>query len=171
MISLASVMRRAGVIPSKKARLPRANDEITPNPDNASPDAKSEQAEAKDNAQEKTEVYVFGEPSHNWDPQYQPKIKDKVKERKQKREEKRPHIETFETDEDKADGMVTQIRVSRRASIHKRRTQTVCVTMSEEEMALMDDFRATLTMPFSTWAREVLFMAIGKQIPPRPKHR
>lgn len=63
------------------------------------------------------------------------------------------------------DGRTTLGRVPR----NKRRRHGMSLSCSSEEYEILIAHCDALGVPFSAWAREVLFRAVGRKVPARPK--
>jgi hypothetical protein len=60
-------------------------------------------------------------------------------------------------------------RTLNRVSPKKRRRHGMSLSCSQEEYELLMSHVDEIGVPFSQWARETLFRAMGRKVPARPK--
>lgn len=155
LTALASILRQSKVVPTIRARTPREEKKVEPT------------LPAPEDTTSTSTGYVYGEPSDNWDVKYQPKVQELKKATK-------PFLDTpleiiKKSEEDKANETRTIVQVKTVAEPVKKRYQTVSCAFSQEEMEIINAFKLTLDISWSAWMRQVIFDAIGKKLPPRPK--
>jgi hypothetical protein len=125
---------------------------------------------------------MFGEALDSWEPRFRPETEKELKlpvERKDRRrerqqEKKEPEIqekvpEILEPKIDPDSDFVTETRTVKRMKKAKARRICLSVSMSDEEAQLLRRHAASLDLNFSSWARRVLFRAMGRKVPARPK--
>jgi hypothetical protein len=106
-----------------------------------------------------------------WEPRYRPEVVDpNPPQPKEKggREKKGPEIQV-KTAETPATPEGFEVKPALRVKADKRRKLTIGISVSEEEMKLLRKAAAERNENFSAWARGLLFRAIGRKVPARPK--
>ena len=127
--------------------------------------------------------FIHGEMPDTWEPRYrdeervvptptrQPTIKKTVttinKDKEQPLEvEENPQFPRTETGED---GYEVTNKRHVRMNRTKRRDMSMSISVSAEEEEIIRRYLATLNQTFSAWARSLIFRAIGRNPPARPK--
>ena len=141
---LAKAFRRAGVPivrPGRKLR-----------------DAASEEPQKEDKP---TELHLYGKPLDSWEPRYRAKEQAKVPEIKR--------TKIPELSPESAQDFEVETRTSVRQKRNKTRNMSLTVSVSEEEAQMIRRYCASKDQSFSSWARSLLFRAMGQNMPARPK--
>ena len=63
----------------------------------------------------------------------------------------------------------TKVRAAKRASPDKRRRNALSISVSEEEAELVYSYLRERDMALSSWVRGLMFKAMGRKLPARPK--
>jgi len=116
---------------------------------------------------------VFGTTLDSWEPRFRPpapvvevKQQEKVPEII---ETKAPVARVVPIEPAKDTDYVTETRTARRMRENKVRRKIIGISVSPEEQALIRKHVAEMNTTFSEWARGVLFKAMGRKVPARPK--
>jgi hypothetical protein len=116
---------------------------------------------------------VFGEALDSWEPRYRPETEKELKRpvtrqpktKEPEIQEKGPEIPQIEPDPDYEE----ETRTSRRMKRNKTRNMSLTISVSEEEHQLIRRHASSLGIGFSPWARSIIFRAMGRKVPARPK--
>lgn len=127
---------------------------------------------------------LYGQPLDSWEPRYRP-IDDIAVRSTVKNIESSPssrhggHSPDVDQNPKKVpetlsedltgEGFVKTTRTAQRMVKQKARITSLSIAVSDEEAKLLRQYASSMDTSFSLWARSVLFRAMGRKPPARPK--
>jgi len=114
----------------------------------------------------------FNRPLDSWEPRFRPPEPVKVEKETSKKEPEIKEVREIPRPVEppaEETGFVKETRTAQRMKANKVRQYTLGVSVSAEEKAIFQKHVAGRNESFSAWARDILFRAVGRKAPVRPR--